>query len=193
MNEADFLDWLGVFDLLDTFPRTNSKYYRKRKSENELQLWQRSIDPWDSEICSADFKSSVEVMTATRINIGVEDLEYYNDNFLPAFLIYMIIVIVLLSCHICSKLNPCTWQIPLMIDDPCMFPCHNIWSTFIVVFVSIGVILEAITIPLSAVYYDTDHIGEFRAPLTPLIGCGGPNLDLALQLLENKNEERPGI
>ena len=189
MNEADFLDWLGVFDLLDTFPRTNSKYYRKRKSENELQLWQRSIDPWDSEICSADFKSSVEVMTATRINIGVEDLEYYNDNFLPAFLIYMIIVIVLLSCTICC-MNPCTWQWGLMHVHPDPFQC---WSFFIVVFASIGVILEAITIPLSADYYGTDHIGEFRARLTPLIGCGGPNLDLALQLLENKNVERPGI
>ena len=54
MNEADFLDWLGVFDILYRLPRTNSKYYRYRKRNNELQLWQRSIDPWDMRYDGSD-------------------------------------------------------------------------------------------------------------------------------------------
>ena len=40
VNEADWLEWIGAFRLIDNLPKTkSSKSYKKYKSKNELQLW----------------------------------------------------------------------------------------------------------------------------------------------------------
>ena len=48
VNEATWLQETGIIRKLFETPQTVYDDWEKRKAENELKLWQRSLNPWDS-------------------------------------------------------------------------------------------------------------------------------------------------
>mmetsp|Transcript_25431 Transcript_25431/g.33986 ORF Transcript_25431/g.33986 Transcript_25431/m.33986 type:complete len:96 (+) Transcript_25431:442-729(+) len=60
INERVWLDQSGVLTKLENLPETQYIDWATKKAQNELQVWQRSMDPWTAACASkSSFAESV--------------------------------------------------------------------------------------------------------------------------------------
>ena len=106
LNEEKWLEDIGAKSVIQDLPYSPGKErYFAAKSKNELQIWQRSIEPWNSTCASGkSFKSSVASLTHYLSGDNSEQIELYevlrsqsNEIFMYN-LTYFISMIVLLYC-----------------------------------------------------------------------------------------------
>ena len=156
--------------------------YKERKSHNQLQLWQRSVDPWTSKTCEAKMQESVDVISNAKASTNVEDLYIYNEELMDivqGYEVFSTIITCLILYYACIRLSKGQYLCNFLVVVPIKIA---------------SIALETVFFVRLSSHYDTNLAAGLNDAVNGLEGCGGQNFGIAqTELTKSIIYERPLI
>ena len=186
---------MGVVPIVNSLGFTNAdsvQSYLENKAQNELQLWQRSVDPWTGSSCDFELVEGLELMENVQSDADPMFVRWYNDFYMLHVFGYRIFACIIILLPIVC-ITRAVLKGPQLDGSSPLGQFYCLYIVFCVLPIFVDCILELVAYISLDQHYDRDLTASMNRTIESLEGCGGPNFEQAIQFITGQRVvyERP--